>query len=94
MYVFLSEEWIKAYGDEWNKNERLLNDLKRFSARIKYLVEGNEAKDGVYIKVENGKVVETGKADEGNYDFVLRATLDNWKKLATGDMGPRAAMLT
>ncbi len=93
MYKFLSEEWIKAYAEEWNKNEKLTNDLKNFSANIKYYIEGNDG-EAVFIKVEKGKVVEAGKDDGRDYDFVLWATPENWKKLATGEMGPRAAMLT
>ncbi|WP_461829505.1 SCP2 sterol-binding domain-containing protein [Aquifex sp.] len=93
MYKFLSEEWIKAYAEEWNKNEKLTNDLKNFSANIKYYIEGRDG-EAVFIKVEKGKVVEAGKDDGRDYDFILWATPENWKKLATGEMGPRAAMLT
>jgi hypothetical protein len=28
MAKFLSEEWIQLYKDEWNKNDKLVNDLK------------------------------------------------------------------
>ncbi|RUM30251.1 MAG: hypothetical protein DSY42_04840 [Aquifex sp.] len=85
MYKFLSEDWIKDYAEKWNSNEKLTKELKDFSAKIKYFVEGKED-EGVYIKVENGKVVETGKADSGKYDFVLWASQENWKKLAEGDI--------
>ena len=40
MYKFLSEDRIRAYAEEWNKNEKLKSDLKDFSASIKYYVEG------------------------------------------------------
>jgi len=93
MYKFLSEDWIKACKEEWNKNQKLKEDLKDFSASIKYYIEGKE-EDAVYVIVKNGEVVEAGKADSRNYDFELWASLDNWKKLATGDMGPKAALLT
>ncbi|AAC06467.1 putative protein [Aquifex aeolicus VF5] len=93
-YKFLSEDWIKAYAEEWNKNEKLMNDLKNFSASIKYYVEGKE-NDAVELIIEKGKAVSAGKADPNKrYDFELWASLENWKKLATGEMGPRAAMLT
>jgi len=92
-YKFLSEDWIKAYAEEWNKNEKLKNDLKKFSARIKYFVEGKED-HAVELVVKNGEAVSAGKANSGKYDFELWASLENWKKLATGEMGPRAAMLT
>lgn len=92
--LFLSEEWIKAYAEEWNKNKKLMSDLKDFSATIKYYVEGNES-EAVELIIEKGKAASSGKADPNKkHDFELWATPENWKKLATGDVGPRAAMLT
>ena len=93
MYKFLSEQWIKAYAENWNKNEKLKNELKDFSASIKYYIEGRDG-DAVHLIVKNGEAIEAEKADSRNYDFELWASLDNWKKLSTGDMGPKAAMLT
>ncbi|MFN3598756.1 MAG: SCP2 sterol-binding domain-containing protein [Aquificaceae bacterium] len=93
MYEFLSEDWIKAYMEEWNKNEKLKSGLKDFSASIKYYIEGRE-KDTVELIVERGVVKSSGKANSHKYDFELWASLENWKKLITGEMGPRAAMLT
>ncbi len=94
MYKFLSEDWIKAYAEEWNKNEDLKKNLKGFKASIKYFVDGRES-DAVKIVVENGTVVVAGKAEpDKKYDFELWASPENWQKLASGDMGPRAAMLT
>lgn len=93
MHKFLSEEWIKAYAQEWNKNEKLKNELKDFSASIKYYIEGKEDQ-AVELVVEKGVAKSAGKANSHSYDFELWASLENWKKLATGDMGPKAAMLT
>lgn len=94
MAKFLSEEWIKLYKEEWNKNEKLKEDLKGFSATIKYYVEGRE-KEAVELIVENGVAKEEKKADNNKkYDFEMWATFDNWKILAKGGMGPKAAMLT
>lgn len=93
MYKFLSEDWIKACKEEWNKNQKLKEELKDFSGSIKYYIEGKEG-DAVHIIVKNGEVVEAGKADSRDYDFEVGASLDNWKKLAMGDMGPKAALLT
>jgi len=93
MPEFLSEEWIKQYVEEWNKNENLKEGLKKFSATIKYYIEGVE-QPPVYIKVEKGEVKEAGLAPEMKYDFEMWATPEDWKTLATGGMGPKAAMLT
>ncbi len=93
MHKFLSEDWIKAYMEEWNKNEKLKSDLKDFSASIKYYIEGKEH-EAVELIVENGIAKSAGKANAYKYDFELWASPDNWKRLATGEMGPRSAMLT
>ncbi|SNZ16768.1 SCP2 sterol-binding domain-containing protein [Hydrogenobacter hydrogenophilus] len=93
MYKFLSEDWIKAYMEEWNKNDKLKSELKDFSATIKYYIEGRED-DAVELIVENGIANSAGKANGQAYDFEMWASLENWKKLATGEMGPKAAMLT
>lgn len=93
MNRFLSEEWMRAYMEEWNKNEKLKSDLKDFSATIKYYIEGEEEK-AVELVVEKGVAKSAGKANSKKHDFELWASPENWKKLATGDMGPRAAMLT
>lgn len=93
MYKFLSLEWIKAYQDEWNKNDKLKEGLKNFTASIKYYIEGRES-EAVYLVVENGVAKESGKADNRKYDFEMWATYEDWKTLAEGKMGPKAAMLT
>ncbi len=93
MSEFLSEEWIKKYAEEWNKNEKLKEGLKKFSASIKYYIEGSD-QPPVYIKVEKGEVKEAGLAPDIKYDFEMWATPEDWKTIATGEMGPKAAMLT
>ncbi len=93
MAKFLSEEWIKQYAEEWNRNEKLKEGLKKFSATIKYYIEGSD-QPPVYIKVEKGEVKEAGLAPDMKYDFEMWATPEDWKVLATGEMGPKAAMLT
>lgn len=93
MHKFLSEEWIKQYAQLWNENEKLRRELKDFSASILYYIEGQRDK-AVELKVEKSEVVKAGLANSQEYDFELWANLQNWKKLASGEMGPRAAMLT
>ncbi|MFN7065061.1 MAG: SCP2 sterol-binding domain-containing protein [Aquificaceae bacterium] len=93
MHKFLSEDWIKAYMEEWNKNEKLKAHLKDFSASIKYYIEGKDG-DAVELIVEKGIAKSAGKANSQKYDFELWASPENWRKLATGEIGPRAAMLT
>jgi len=93
MPTFLSEDWIKAYAEEWNKNENLKDALKKFSAKIKYYIDDLN-QPPVFIEVKNGEVIDYGIANGEKYDFEMWANLDDWKILATGQMGPKAAMLT
>jgi hypothetical protein len=69
MAKFLSEEWIQLYKDEWNKNDKLVNDLKGFTASIKYFIEGKED-EAVELIVENGVAKSAGKADNKKYDIL------------------------
>ncbi len=92
MSKFLSTDWIAAYYEAWNNNEELKSGLSNFSARIKYYIDGRD--DAVEMTIENGVATGHGPASGGKYDFELWATLDNWKALATGDMGPKTAMMT
>ena len=93
MPKFLTPEWIAEYAHYWNQNETLINSLKNFNARIKYYIEGGD-QPPVYIHVEGGEVKNCGIANGGKYDFEMWATPDDWKTIVSGEMGPKAAMLT
>jgi putative sterol carrier protein len=92
MAQFLSPEWIDAYGKEWNDTPTLTAGLANFTARIKYYVDGSED-DAVEVSVSEGVVTSSGPA-AGEHDFVMWASPENWRRLATGDLGPKQAMLT
>ena len=93
MAKFLTPEWMEAYKEVWNNDPELREGLKKFSATIKYYIEGSD-QPPVYAKVEKGEVVEVGVAGDGKYDFEMWATPENWQKLAQGEIGPKAAMAT
>jgi len=93
VHAFLTPEWTGDYRDVWNANARLREGLREFSATIKYFVEGAEH-DAVELVVEHGEATGAGPAGRASYDFELWASPENWRRLATGDLGPRAAMLT
>ncbi len=92
MHKFLSLEWMKAYKDLWNSKEDLIKELDGFNASIKYKIEGKDP--GVSLSVEKGVAKEVEEATKDKYDFEMWADLDIWKRLATGDLGPKAALLT
>ncbi len=92
MYKFLTLDWMKAYKDLWNQKQDLIRELNNFSALIKYKVEGREP--GVVLLVENGMAKDVEEAKEKDYDFEMWSNIDIWKRLATNDLGPKAALLT
>ncbi len=61
MAKFLTEEWIRLYSEEWNRNEKLKKDLKSFSAKIKYYIQDSN-QPPVFIEVKIGKVINYGLA--------------------------------
>ncbi len=91
MLRFLSEEWIKQYQARWNGDPELIRGLWRMNATMKYYVEGAE-RDAVFIRLKKGDAVESGKAGYGSYDFVMWATPNDWKQIASGALGPKKAM--
>ncbi len=91
---FLSIEWAKAYCQAWNNNEKLTKALASFSNRLQYRCSDKELPP-IQLVIENGKCTYAGAAEEGKkVDFDMYATCENWKKIANGEVGPRAAMLT
>ena len=91
---FLSEEWVKAYGELWNSNEELAKSLKKFNNLIEYRYEDKDLAP-VQVDVENGKCIYAGvKVNGREPDFEIWATTQNWKNIIAGEQGVRSAMLT
>jgi putative sterol carrier protein len=93
MYNFLSQDWIKDYQNKWNANETLKNGLKKFSASMKYFVEGNEDISAQVI-VADGVAIDSGIANKNEYDFEMWTTIDNWINIAKNELSPKVALLT
>jgi hypothetical protein len=83
-----SDDWMKAYMDEWNKEPEIADKLaeKEFNSNIAYGFDGEEAPKGVLI-VEKGKVTKAGACSEelkcDNLNWDLRATQEQWKEWLT-----------
>jgi putative sterol carrier protein len=92
MYKFLSLEWINTYMDLWNSKDKLVKDLKTFSASVRYSVENLEP--GVVLFVENGVAKNACIANGNNFDFEMWAPVEIWRNIIQGNLGPKAALLT
>lgn len=90
---FLSEEWAHKFCEAWNNNEELVNELKSFDAILHYRYSDREQAP-IQLTIQKGKCVYSGAVKDEPADFEMWATAENWKKITSGDIGVRSAMLT
>lgn len=98
MADLFSDEWMKSYMEEWNKEPELCDALAKisFNSTIGYGFDGDDAPTGVIV-VENGKAVSAGAYNGETLNWDLRANSDNWTKWVNkglGMMGLGAAYTT
>ncbi|MGN7612886.1 SCP-2 sterol transfer family protein [Magnetococcales bacterium HHB-1] len=88
MAELFSDEWMKKFGEEWNKESDLAGALEKinFNSTIAYGFDGEDNPLGVLV-VENGHVTKAGAyaGEELNWD--LRADADNWNKWIAKGLG-------
>jgi len=88
MAELFSDEWMKGFMDEWNKESELAEALAEidFSSTICYGFKGDENPLGVLV-VEKGKCVRAEKWDDETPNWDLRADKDNWLKWLAKGLG-------
>jgi len=81
MAELFSDEWMKGFMDEWNKEPDLAEALAKigFGSTICYGFKGEDNPRG-FIKVENGKCTSAGSWKDETPSWDLRADQDNWVK--------------
>ncbi len=81
MSQLFSETWMNALKEAWNNNPKVFEPLQKagFTSRIGYGFKGESRARG-YISVVNGKVVQAGSMDDGELDWDLRASVEDWNK--------------
>jgi putative sterol carrier protein len=81
MAELFSEEWMKGYMEEWNKEPALSGELEkiRFNSVIGYGFDGEDQPRGVLV-VENGKATSAGAYEGQDLNWDLRANRDSWEK--------------
>lgn len=80
MIEIFSESWMQALQQQWNAEAKITEPLAKagFNARIAYGFKGEDKPRGMMV-IENGKVVQAGKYDEGSLDWDLRAEPQKWQ---------------
>jgi hypothetical protein len=81
MSPLFSETWMNALKEAWNNNPAVFEPLQKagFTSRIGYGFKGEPRARG-YITVVNGMVVQAGAMDDGELDWDLRASVEDWTK--------------
>jgi hypothetical protein len=81
MADIFSEEWMKAFMEEWNKEPELADALAKinFNTTLAYGFKDDDKPRGILV-VENGKATSAGAYNGEALNWDLRATEDNWKK--------------
>lgn len=81
MAELFSEEWMKAFMEEWNKDTELTGDLAKigFNSVIAYGFDGEDEPRGI-LTIENGKATSAGAYAGQEVNWDLRASPDSWAK--------------
>jgi hypothetical protein len=79
MYQLFSVEWMNALKEKWNSSPQVYVPLQKasFSALIGYGFKGEPRARGM-LAIVNGMVLEAGATDDGELDWDLRASPENW----------------
>lgn len=88
MADLFSDEWMKAFMEQWNSEPELSGELEKigFNSVIAYGFIGDDAPIGV-LTIENGKAVAAGAYNGETLNWDLRASKDNWDKWIAKGLG-------
>lgn len=88
MSQLFTEAWTKELKEQWNQSPKVHEPLQKagFTARIGYGFKG-EPRARCVLSVVNGLVVDTTVMDDGELDWDLRASQENWEAWITRGFG-------
>jgi putative sterol carrier protein len=100
MAKFPSEEWIKMFKEEVNKNEAYAEAAKDWEGDFLFVATPDEKLEEeviFYVDLWHGKCREAYKIssrDEKKTEFIYEGKYGNWVKLIEGEIGPIRGLLT
>jgi len=98
-FKFPSEEWIKAYKEELNKNEAYAEAAKDWEGDFLFIVTPDEGLDKemvFYVDLWHGKCRDAylvSNREAKAAEFVYEGPYSNWKKLIMGQLDPIQSLL-
>ncbi len=98
-YKFPSEEWIKAFKEELNKNKAYEEAAKDWEGDFLFIITPDEGLDKevvFYVDLWHGKCRDAyvvPSRDAKKTEFIYEGSYSNWKKLIKGELDPIQALL-
>jgi len=98
-FKFPSDEWIKAYKEELNKNEAYAEAAKDWEGDFLFIVTPDEDLDKemvFYVDLWHGKCRDAymlPSREAKAAEFVYEGQYSNWKKLIMGQLDPIQSLL-
>ncbi len=88
MPELFSADWARNYQELWNSSEGIAGQLSQsgFTSIVGFGVDGEDA-PRVVFKIENGKIVAAGKSANGECNWDLRASSEEWASLVAKPPG-------
>ena len=99
MFKFPSEEWIRVFKDEVNKNKAYEDVARKWEGDFLFIVtpdEGLEKEVVFYMDLWHGKCREAymvANREVKAADFIYEGPYSNWKNLINGKIDPVKGIL-
>lgn len=95
MVQYLGLEYWKKCKKVANDDEEFRIKTKMFNATFTYGVTDNDAVPDIYMKFDDGEVMEVRELEEGEKtDYTLAGPYEIWTKLNKGELDAQSALMT
>ena len=95
MVQYLGLEYWKKCKDVANDDEEFRIKTKMFNATFTYGVTDNDAVPDIYMRFDDGEVMEVRELEEGEKtDYTLAGPYEIWTKLNKGELDAQSALMT
>ncbi len=95
MVQYLGLDYWKKVKDIANADEEFRIKTKMFNASFTYGATDNDAVPDIYMKFDDGEVMEIRLIEEGEKtDYTLAGPYEVWTKLNKGELDAQSALMT
>jgi putative sterol carrier protein len=95
MVQYLGLEYWKKCQEVANDDEEFRIKTKMFNATFTYGATDNDAVPDIFMKFDDGEVVEVRELAEGEKtDYTLAGPYEVWTKLNKGELDAQSALMT